>query len=43
VKQARPTEADRERKRERARRAKEAGSDAIKKGKCPVVLDRLEY
>jgi hypothetical protein len=28
-------EADRERKRERARRAKEAGSDAMRKGKYP--------
>ena len=27
--------ADRERKRERARRAKEAGSEAIRKGKYP--------
>jgi hypothetical protein len=28
-------EADRERKRERARRAKEAGTDVIRKGKHP--------
>ena len=28
-------EADRERKRERARRAKKAGSEAIRKGKYP--------
>jgi hypothetical protein len=33
-------EANRERKRERARRAKEAGSDAIRKRNYPVILSR---
>jgi hypothetical protein len=33
--EAQAHEADRERKRERARRAKEAGLDAIRKGKYP--------
>ena len=33
--QAEEHEADRERKRERARRAKEAGPEAIRKGKYP--------
>jgi hypothetical protein len=32
---AQAREADREKRRERARRAKEAGSDAIRKGKYP--------
>jgi hypothetical protein len=33
-------EADRERKRERDHRAKEAGPDAMKKGNSPVVPSR---
>ena len=38
--QAEECEADRERKRERARRAKEAGSEAIRKEKYPGALSK---
>jgi DNA invertase Pin-like site-specific DNA recombinase len=37
---AQARETDRERKRERARQAKAAGSDAIRKGKYPILLSR---